>query len=785
MTKQINNPQDYLSQVNYDLQTSLGIKDTKLLSSGALSVLANMLSNIAFDAQKYYEYITKEFNVATAQNFKSMLFHASVYSYNFNLALPSEVTSYIIIPKNSVSSDRKIVYKIPSYTDFTLNDTPFRIEGEINIEITSDSIGASLTDDIGTYKLDIAEGTDENNKPVYYIIVPSHKVRQLERIVDKFVVPSYEIGDNVSYNLNIPDGNQIYLMRTFVNPSTEPEIELSSIEKLPIDTITNVYPNLEKFDLKYFKFNTTSNDKVIFVDLANYQNVTFTLGNGLRGRKLSTNDEVITVIEYCRGNAGNVPAGKAQINDVYYYEIDTNTNDTVVFNTVNLSVKTNIPASGGMNASDIEDIRFGILKKITERDSLITQLDFEKYFADKATRKLASVISRQIDTSSPIVTVYNILRDPYDYEIVKSTTLNIETSSLFTSNYWAVNPQVTYNSIDLISPFVYIDVDDKVTSYYKYNDIEIPLTVYAMNSHPEIDIKLHVKWDENNEIFYFESNAFDSNYTLEIKSNVGVYNLNSSNNFRADISHSDMIYNRFFDSNLIINSVQLKDINSDYVLHHYNVVGEITVMKKIQKHKKYIFTDSVERLLFMPFIDKEVFDKFENDSKYENTFVEYFTIGDNNIHNKLAFNINLNQGLMNTIDVDSVVAAGVKINDNNDLLAKYPVSIDIRFDNNALGASGLTLINLKNDISLAVLGYLNEHEGDGIEIYTTALIKLIKEMYPEIIEEVIINSPKTLVVEKWSRVIEENNISNDTQLNSVPTYFHFDINNMQINFKVI
>ena len=484
MSDIINTPDSYLSQVNYDLQTTLGIKDTKLISTGALSVLANMLSNIAFDAQKYYEYVVKEFNVATAQQFKSMLFHASVYSYNFNLALPASVTAYIVIPKITLPDDRKIKYTIPAFSTFTLNNAVFRIKGEIDIEITNNNFTAMMTENTNIYQLDIIEGVDENNNPVYYVVIPSDKVVQLERLVEKFVTPDYDIGDNVSFNVTIPQDNQIYRMKAFVNKNTNPPLDSTKLETVPLDFIDKYFPQLEEFELKYFKFNSNALDKVIFASFIDYQNITFTLGNGLYGYKLDTNDELFIIIEYCKGIEGNVAPGLAQLENIPYYEINTVTGDTIVFNTVNVNIKTETPATGGANTSDIEDIRFGILKKITERNSLITQLDFEKYFANPITKQLATVISRQIDTMSPMVTVYNILHDPYSFEILKTVTLNKSSSECFSTDNWCINPTETYNDIEMISPFIYIKYNGRIWSYYKYENIKIPLTIVEIRSNP-------------------------------------------------------------------------------------------------------------------------------------------------------------------------------------------------------------------------------------------------------------------------------------------------------------
>lgn len=783
-------PSDYLNKVQQDLQKSLGIKDSKLLSTGSMSILANLLSNISFDAMKYYEYVTSEFNVATAKQFKSMLFHASMYSYNFDLAIPSKVAAYISIPKTNISDNRKDIYNIPSFSNFILNDAIFRIAGDIEITIDSNNITAIMSVGNNKFEIDTLEGTDSNNNQVYYIAIPADKVEQVERHVEKFVVPSYDENDVVSYNIEIPKDNQLYRMKTFVNYAQNPPLDTENFERIPLDSITDFYPEIDEFELKYFKFNVLPTDKVIFVNLNSYKNFTFTLGGqNLKGVRLHANDEVFTVIEYCKGFIGNVSPGTGKVKNVLFHEIDTNTNNTLLYNTQDLDIVTETAASGGADASSIDNIRFGILKRITERNSLITPLDFEKYFADFSTDKLACVFSRQIDTMSPIVTIYNVIRDPYTYEIIDTTTLNIDYDKYFGDKKYAINSVYNYNGQDLISPAVYVDYQSKITSYYKNDTTDISLTIIEIKSDPEIDPHLTVNWVDSEECFYFEVADLNRPYKLLIESNIGNYQLDSSNNFKQKIDSDKLIYNKFFKSKLYINSVKIADTSkNDYVIHYYSVENGISVMSKIQEHTQYTFKDSDSnennKVLFVPFIDKQYFDNNSSDKKFVSSILSYFRLDTDDVKNKMAYNIYPNQCFMNTIDVDDVVAKGVVVNDNDKLLAKYPITIEIKFDATEAQAEGYSMFNLKTEIQLATIEYLASVEGDGITHYVTSLIKIIKNLYPKIIKDVFIDSPRSLVVNKWVETLNANDIAIDEQLDSVPTYFHFDINNIDLKFTV-
>ncbi len=89
--------------------------------------------------------------------------------------------------------------------------------------------------------------------------------------------------------------------------------------------------------------------------------------------------------------------------------------------------------------------------------------------------------------------------------------------------------------------------------------------------------------------------------------------------------------------------------------------------------------------------------------------------------------------------------------------------------------------DLENEIKLASFDYLVSVQGNKVEHYETTLIKIIKGLHPEIIYDVIINSPKILIVQDWNTILHTNNISIADNLNSVPTYFHFDIDNINIH----
>ena len=785
MDNKLTTPQQYLDSVKTDLQTHLGIKDTKLLNSGPLSALANLIANIGFDAKKYYEYIVKEFNVATASQLKSMLFHASVYSYDFNLALPSKTDAYIKIPKTTVADDRKIKYTIPSFTNFALNDAVFRVEGEVDIEITSDNLTATLLRDNQILNLVFTVNTDSSGNQYYYVLVPSEYVVQVERLVDKFVAPKYRIGDNITYEISLPNNNQLYRMQVLVNPATNPPLNSSSLQNIPFDNIKNYYPNLVPYQLKYFKFNVDNLEKVVFASMSDFSNISFTLGNGIYGSKLNVNDEIFLIAEYCKGQGGNIPAGQSRISNIDYYEFNTANNTTITSSSVNLYIQTITPATGGLNASSINEIRLGILKKITERNSLITQLDFEKYFSDPVTGKLATVISRQIDTMSPLVTVYSVIRDPYDYHIINTTTMNMASDSCFdsTKNY-CINPTVTVDSTyNMISPFIFVK-QDKVYSYFKKDENSVSMNIVSIFSNPEITPKLDIKWHSDDEYFYFEASGVDSSYYIEVNSNMGTYKLDSSNNFTAKITSPNMILGRFFNGALIIDNVKIKNISNDAVVHIYSVNQPLNIVTRIQEHVEYDFDSTGNKILFVPFIDIEFYNNMLNDSKYETCFYNFFKIAEPDITSKLAFNIRLNQVFANTVSVDSINSDSIVLNDNDTLKALYEISLNIIYSQRRLSELNLTLFNLKTDIQLAVLDYFDKHQGNKISHYQTELIKVIKNLYPDAIQEVIVNSPQSLVTKGWVKTINEGDYTADQLLNSSPTYFYFDLNNIDLKFIV-
>ena len=784
LSELLKNQNDYLAEINNSLQTSLGIRDTKLLSTGPLSVLANLMANISFDAQKYYEYVTKEFNVATAQQYKSMLFHASVYSYNFKLAIPATVDLILMIPKVVVENTYKLVYNIPNFTTFELNNTIFRISGEIDITINSTLAAANLKFGSNLYQLDINESS-YNGTPMYFITVPKDYVIQVNRMVEKFVVPEYNIGDTVGFNVELPKNNQLYKIKAFVNSHNNSPIDETDLENIAIDQISNQFAQLDEYKIKYFKFDTLPTEKVIFMDSSSIQNISFTLGNQIYGHKLSTNDELFVILEYSKGDGGNVSPGDTQIENVYFYKINLETDDTVIFNTTSIKAITTTPASGGKNQDDINDIRFNILKNITERKSLITQLDFQKYFSDPITRQLACVVSRQVSTASPLVSVYNVLRDPYSYEILKTNTLNKASSDCYTDEKpWCIEPTVTYNNMDLISPFIYIKYNSQIVSYYMYKKTKIPLTIIKIEADPELSISLTVNWDTTNEDFYFESDNLSSDYNIKIESNVGTYVLDDSNNFIQSISDPSMLYDRFFKNTLKINKVSIIRVADNFAVHTYSVTDEISVMEKVQQHPEYEFPDGTLKTMFMPFITTDYYNSMSLDDKYVKNFIDFFSIKNPDVNQMKAYNIALNQSFMNTIDADNVTQQGVKINYNDQLLAEYPVDIDIIFDLHKMETKGLTLFNLKNDTQLAVLDYLSSIQGNAIKYYDTTLIKLIKNLYPDVILEVKINSPLSLVVDGWEEIQNENSFTADEILSSTPTYFHFDLNNMNIKFQM-
>lgn len=642
-------PEELNNFIAQDIQRRFEIKDSKLVTSGPLSILVNTMSNVLFDAKQYYHFITRELNVATAQRFNSMLFHSTIYNYEVQLALPAEAEGYIAIPKPNINSNQEWRATIRRFSTIEIDKVPFRVKDDINIKY-SEANGAEATyNGEGILRgLETKTSVDSQNQEYILIRISDDILEQVQRNIQKFIVPKYDEGENVSFDIPFQDSEKLYKLKIYVNDYDNPELDLYTLQHIPIDNILTQFPQLEEYHPKLFKFTSSPHEKVVFINYHdNYQGFTVTLGNGIYGKKLNFNDELIVISEVSKGAAGNIPESRGRLEKIDVSIIDITSNNTISTYQTKFDFIMTSPARGGKDADDIESIRFNILKNFTERKSLITPLDYQKYFGDKD--KLATAISKQLDIGNNRVIVYKEFRNPYDSSIIDTYTEHLRFADYeedIVNNGYLLRPIIG----EYVSPFVYINQNQYFPAYYLQTETLIPLSRIRVVSENQLVPSLKLIWDDADRKFKFvatELSKIVNNtpyyYNYRIVCNYGgVYYLTHANNYEAEVIGSSLINNRFIVDPVIFDTIQIIDPNTGQIIHEYSVTNQIRPMIFIQNH--YVYHDREQQqedqsnninlddiyykyILYCPFIHKQTFDNLASErSDFQEYFLGFFKI---------------------------------------------------------------------------------------------------------------------------------------------------------------
>jgi len=789
-------PRELIEFENQKIQQDLKIQDSKLITTGPISIFSNTMANILFDAKLYYQYITKEMNVATAEDSSSMMFHATVYNYVPKMALAANAMGYLVIPQPTINDDQQWSLTLKKFSNIILNDQYFRINGQIDLYYDNvNGMTGVFADSRSQRPLKISTYTDSGIM-YYMILIEDEILEQLERQLKKFIIPNYSIGENITFSVDIETGQKINTLKFYLNSFTNPTFDIEQLETIAIDLITTTY-DLTEFKAQLFKLNASSFDDVVYVKYNdNYNGFTFTIGNGIYGRKLELNDEIIVLMETTSGQAGNVKAAESEFRDIDTTIVNVSTGATDAFYSSNIKFIMNSSAHGGTDEDSVEAMRFNILKKITERESLLTPLDFMKFFGES--NSLAIAIAKQIQTNSINTIIYKEFRDYYRKFVVSTYTDHVVDDTIVSDKY-TINYTNTYgpDNKEFISPFIYINRNNRIFSYYLIDSLDINLSLIKQVSAFQLAPKLEIKWDETNEIFYFQGSELSTTdgggtvtyYSYNIISSIGTYVLNQSNSYRQDIDTTYLYLNKFLLDEFAIDSVNITEDSTSATVHWYNVSYKINSMIRVQEHKLYRYDvdndgDDEDIVLYCPFIEKEYYDSVIKTEEYQRDyFIEFFRVKTAYDNMLVPYNISINQVFPDTEEVNPILLDYLIDNENSIVQASYPIVYSIIYDSMQMSKNGLTLSDIDTAIRLYIIDYMSSSEGININFRRTEIIKGIKNLYPDIVLEVTDVSPKTLVIEDFDKILDKYEPASAWEaLNLHPTYFNFDYDNMDLQY---
>jgi len=815
------------------VQDKFKVRNPYLLKTGTLGTFINIMVNQELDLINYYNKLFQETHPALAQDFNSILFHSNFYGVPVEFSKPATFSIYFEVPKINTDDVYYYEYIIKENTEFVDNNgLNFIIPDKIQIVQDSGKIKAnSYSNSNGKKELNIIENDTPNGK-IY--LIEYNNIQQYSRDFYVNNVTEYDLGESFFFDIPIQNYQNIYKIYSWVNldPINNP-VNIHGLKNYKIQTITDRF-NLQKLNIKYFDFDSNKFDYNIFLDIKSTL-LSFRTGNGIRGRHLPANSQIITEIRTTEGDKANNINIKANITSVDVKKVTLDKKESYFKS--NLSLFSVTGGVAGQGFENIENIRSKIFAKIQTRNSLLTQADFEKAF----TIYNRPFVDSKYLNNNPIVYIFNPLK--YDNKTVETLSTNISEIDLAKDPFYPVWTPDPANGKEFISPFYFKRKNENIVDTYIVNPY-IDIKLYTMQQYDliklaENDIELILKYDFVNRKSYLKLNNTKDNYTYKLTCNYFGHIFSFGENFEWEI---DSIYT---DKYCIVKKplnnfkIDIYDENGNYVMSWYNksVDNDFFQLEKKQEVFKYyqpqtddlniteddlketvaveyldnqlaeilsdveqlyypIQSNELPLLLRVPFVDKELFDEVDYNDFYM-ILDNYFRI--NNLKDQIPLTTRVQQSFYNTYDYNSDVFSDYKDylfkSSSNDITTpKIPIILNISVDSEIFKLSNYnSTFDLEFDLKIKIIDFLLKKEGFQIEFFESELETLLINSYynvdfnKSLLKNIDLLSPKKFIVNEPDNIyfnIKEK-LGFEKLVSFVPPYFYFDYDNIKIETNLV
>ena len=772
------------------VRENLKVKNPALLKTGVLGTLVNIMAHIKYDAASYYQKLLRELNPATAEEFSSILFHSAILNYKIDYAKPATAQVNIIIPESNVRTTETLTYNINKNTLLIdSNGLNYTLEEDIKIYVTHSTVSAERISTNTNNSLDINKipnplKTTEN---IYLIEYPG--LKQYKRDFQLVYVPDYDIGTEMQHVINIDSYMNIYEINVYLQQENNYlNITENNLSLKTSDEILNVF-KLSKLNVKYNKFNATQFDNDIYLSVKDNQLI-FTYGNGINGKKLTYGQKLIFEVKTTRGSSGNVN----NIDMICPNISVVSTDDAGYTSTYKTNLKI-LSSTGGQNGQSVESIytiRNNMIRKANTRSSIITMSDFQSEFMLNGYEPFVDI---KYFNSKNNIYIYNIIKDS-NQKIINTNTLIMKETEFTNSLFF---PEYDYNGLKVVSPFYYKPKFNYYVAYMVKPLIEVQLINNSEVEHSTVmnnNITLQVLYDyyeRKTKIRIINNNTL---YNYFIYSNQLEMELTKYNNFEQTVNQRFLDKYCLFEEPLKEIRVAIYDQNNAFVMEYYS--NDI-VYQLAEKQKHFMYTElnrlnpsiAVKYVLNIPVIDNYYFKSTSGRNIY--TQLDAF-FNANTKTNMYAFNMEVHQSFFNTIDLpDAYRPYLISLNNNGDLLnANNAIILNVMIDKYQYDLSDISSVEeLEFKIKALAYGLLLTKEGFGVDYYETELEKLIYDNI-NIFKNIEVLSPKAFTIYDSRDVYT--NMENDLNAGKikildlvkfVPTYFHYDYDNIKINIEFV
>ncbi len=838
----INNYTTTLKEWENIIRVNLKVANPALLKSGALGILSNYLASIKFDTLQYYSKTFQEMNPGLAQDFNSMLYHASIYGAEIQFATASVLSATLIVPEIQMSNVQTMVYEIPRNLKFTdTNDVQFITTSDIRIEQNQLNIIATTWDALnGTQKLSITKAPNPHVPGKYVFLVHTNVFQQFSRsFYTKAITEDPVVGQNYEFDIGIPQLNEIKKVSAWLNTGVPKTlIELNSAN---MDTISNLDIEVEPMNIKFYKFESSNRDLDLFLEMFP-NSLSFDTGDGIHGALPPQGSQIIVETQTTRGSAGNVPNSEFLIANVNVTEKWGN--DSIKIYTTTLNGMSAAGAIGGKSIDDINDIRNDIFTRISVRNSILTENDYESMFAFQGVRPF--VDAKFIDAQA-FVFMFNVIHD--NDNVVLSTALNVTEKWLLEPDAQgrggAFYPEYDYAGVRLLSPFYYKTQDNNRLDAYMVVP-SIPIALHADLRTPDPSTAAGYK-AEIALTYDFVTNSSYLEVVSGAQKDLDYYFI--CDQFRVTITASNQdntvpftykIDTMFTDAYCILNepltgvNLHVKD-KQGRVLASYTT--DLTFSQLIRKQTFYKYFQEIEEatgnskwldqasydalayldnnennsmttidglqaqtnsanalvattnqkevekyILRMPFLSVDFFNSRPSQDMFS-ILNSYFIM--NFTDDYLNYNTLATQSFHNTIDIPAKYYSSLfEFNTMGYLtIPKIPIEIEVYADRVAFMTSKYdSQAEFDTAIRIETIRFLKQREGFSIKFYETDLEKLLYDVFSPLIRNITVKSPTLFEVNSSAEVYRsiEDNLDFQDMLDFIPPYFYYDYAGMQL-----
>jgi len=457
------------------LNTSFASNNFKIVKTGFIGYILNILGNTQYDIKQYYDSLFNEAFPVLAVDETNLEFHSALHGYTRSLATSSTIADgslqldlTMLPPIRAGLTSRTITFG--SSSAVVGSTLPFGIIASTNI-YTIDSIynvtarlsGSSVV----AYDAEIISpgnqkniGIDVNNPVLPIIAGHQYYTKTVAKTTPYYVPTTFYPIDIQLKSTDQLSGITLTITNSATGVTSTFLTDTNKTKYGPTDNVVfySILPN------NILRLQLGSGTIGSYVPSGSILNVELQLTSGANGN-VSISDQANTTIVGLQSannstNSTNVVSSQLFANSVYVIDTYGTVSTTSILDITRFLTPTVTTATGGTDILTGEALRSALEVYIQSHDYLISELDYVNYLKGiysqyYVTFKKTLLSSNTVYAFLPLYDKYNI---PY-----KCSTLT-ESLSTFQSNLYTqpttgvtvlFHPTIVSNGVNMISPFYY------------------------------------------------------------------------------------------------------------------------------------------------------------------------------------------------------------------------------------------------------------------------------------------------------------------------------------------